>query len=402
MEPAAHPEVLARDWLPPIVVGRSREVAEAVRKLDPPTPCPPSPWVIAVAGPTGSGTSTVARRAAREVADRIRASVPGAPPRVLAVRTAFLRGTHGVVTAMLQRLQEGFDGRGFPVLEILAGLLRRLRREGRTTVLVLDDVAMAGPDLSPILRAFADPDRFLPEGESGLPPIFIILAGTTEALDAVARNSGPRLRLAPFVSVAGYGVQDLRSIVVDRCTRALGHPISGSTVDRLVARAVEEGGGAARVLELLRRELLGVTIREMRSGDVASRLRGVSIEPSVLRAIGEAAQSRPARLGEVRRLEAELARAEGARPLPTTTLWRRIVQLEQVGYVRREIRTGGSGGTVSLLRVLTPVDEWVTTNHRPGSRPGCERWDGSGSGEARPAEASALLPVGSVAAPNGL
>ncbi|MGC2206066.1 MAG: hypothetical protein WA719_09150, partial [Thermoplasmata archaeon] len=76
-----HPEVLAHDWLPPVVLGREAEVAEIVRRLDAPTPHAPAPWMVAVVGPRGSGTSSVARRAAREVADRVRISGSGVIPR---------------------------------------------------------------------------------------------------------------------------------------------------------------------------------------------------------------------------------------------------------------------------------------------------------------------------------
>src|SRR5208282_2927830 len=110
MQPTAHSEVLARDWLPPVVLGR-----------------------------------------APEVADRVRAALGEPFPRVLAIRTPFLRGPHGIATALVQRLDDGFDGRGFPVPEILAGLLRRLRREARPTVVLLDDVGVGGPDLAPVV-----------------------------------------------------------------------------------------------------------------------------------------------------------------------------------------------------------------------------------------------------------
>lgn len=373
----AHSEVLAHDWLPPVAFGRTREVEEVVRRLDPPTPHAPPPWLVAVAGPAGAGTSTIARRAAREVADRVRTAVPEPFPRTLSLRTPFLRGTHGVATALLQRFDDGFDGRGFPVPEILAGLLRRLRREPRPTVLVLDDVCVGGPDLVPVLRAFAQPDRFLPEGEFGLPPLWTILAGTPEGLEAVERGLAPRLTIGPWVRVPPYDATVLRTIVADRAERAMGHSAPAALLERIVTRAVEQGGGARRTIDLLRREVLGVTFRELTDGVLPSHFRGVSIEPSVVRAIGAASHGHAARLAEVRRLEAELAQADGARPLPTTTLWRRIVRLEQAGYVRREIRPGGPGGTLSTLRVLTPIDEWVTTPHRPGSRPADAPWGGT-------------------------
>jgi len=378
MPPTPHSEVLARDWLPPVVLGRAREVDEVVRRLDPPTPHAPRPWVVAVAGPCGSGTSTIARRAAREVADRVRAALGEPFPRLLSVRTPFLRGPHGVATALLQRIDEGFDGRGFPAAEILAGLLRRVRREARPTVVLLDDVGVGGPDLVPVLRAFAEPDRFLPEGESGLPRLWTILSGTPEGLQGIARDVGSRFPLRPFVSVTPYEPAALRSIVRDRAERTLGHSAPPALVERIVGRTIEDGGGARRAVELLRREILGATFRELRDGVSSAKLRGISVEPWVVRAIGVASQGHAARLGEVKRLEAELARAQGVRPLPTTTLWRRIVRLEQAGYVRREIRPGGNGGTLSVVRVLTPIDEWVTTAHRPGSRPDVVPWAGSG------------------------
>ena len=366
MQTTAHPEVLASDWVPPLAIGRNAEVAEVVRRLDPPRPSAPPPWVVAVAGPPGAGTSTVARIAAREVADRLRAALPGPSPRVLAVRTGTLRGSHGVASALLRRLDDGFDGRGFPVAEILAGFLRRLRREGRPTVLVLDDVGVGGPDLGPLLRAIGNPDRFLPEGEVGLPPLWTILAGSPDALHSVSVAVNARCPFGPFVGLRPYDERLLGSIVHDRVARALGAGVNEGLQRSIVARALEDGGGATRALDLLRRRIVGTPLR---TRDVPGPLRalGVSVEPHVLRAIEAASGGHSASLGEVRRCEAELARARGGRPLPATTLWRRIVRLERAGYVRREIRPGGIGGTRSIVRILAPVDEWVTTPNRPDS-----------------------------------
>jgi len=210
---ARHPEVLARDWLPPVATGREVEVAELVRRLDPPTPRAPPPWFVTVTGPRGTGTSTVARRAARTVADLLRALPAAGPPRVLPVRVAGLRGTHGVASALLRHLDAGFDGRGFSVVEILAGFLRRLRREGRPTVLVLDDLGVGAPDLGPILRALGNPDRFLPEGESGLPPTWTLLAGTREGIRGVESALEGSWPLGRSVDLEPYSDRILTSIV---------------------------------------------------------------------------------------------------------------------------------------------------------------------------------------------
>jgi len=370
MFPVAHPEVLSNDWLCPTPIAREREVHEVVRRLDPPRPAAPPPWIVAVAGPPGAGTSTVARRAAREVVERLRAGLGGEPPRLLHLRLAGLKGPHGVATALLRRLDTGFDGRGFPAAEILAGVLRRLRRDQRPFVIVLDDVGVGGPDLAPLLRALVDPDRFLPEGDHGLPPWWTVLAGTPEALAAPARALGSERPLQPFVTVVPYAAEALEAIVRDRAERALGRPAPAALLGSVVARTIEDGGGARRAIDLLRRELLGGA-RGLprgflpRDGELA-----IAIEPWVVDAIGRATHGTSVEVGALREVEAELARAEGYAPLPPTTLWRRIVRLEHAGYVRREIRTGGSGGSRSLVRVLTPIPEWVTVASVPQTRRG--------------------------------
>ncbi len=379
---ARHPEVLARDWLPPVATGRTVEVAEVVRRLDAPRPRAPPPWVVMVTGPSGSGTSTVARRAARTTADLLRAHSGGAPPQVLPVRTAGLRGTHGVASALLRHLDAGFDGRGFSVVEILAGFLRRLRREGRPSVLVFDDLGIGAPDLGPVLRALGNPDRFLPEGECGIPPTWTILAGTPDGFRAVESSLGGTVPLGRAVHLPPYSDRVLGEIVRDRAERSLGRPVAPELVHRIVIKAVEDGASAQVALDLLRRELVG--------GARAGRTRlpfgvgpaPVAVEPHVVRAIEMAVRGREARVGEVRRREAEFAEAEGNRPLPATTLWRRIVRLEQAGYLRREIRPGGMGGTRSVVRVLMPVDEWVTSTLRADTRRAGGSWVSSPWGPA--------------------
>jgi hypothetical protein len=358
MFPATNPEVLAREWLPPVALAREAELQAVLRRLDPPRPHAPAPWVVGIVGPPGSGTSTVARRAAREVVERVRAAGASPAPRTLPIRTALLRGPHGVATALLQRFDEGFDGRGFPTAEILAGVLRRLRREARPTVIVLDDVGVGGAELSPVLRALGEPDRFLPEGESGLPAVWTILAGTPEGLATAVEDVEPRFPVRPFIELAPYSAAALQAIVRDRFERACGRSPPADLTGRVVERAIEDGLGARRAVDLLRREILGPP--GPRNPDAVRRPGRLVIEPRIVHAIGAASRGVSAPLAEIRRFEAEIAARQGVRPLPTTTFWRRLVRLERAGYVRREIRTGGSGGTRSVLRLLSPIDEWVT------------------------------------------
>ncbi len=384
MEPVANPEVLSNDWLPPVPIAREHEVREVVRRLDPPRPVAPPPWIVGVAGPSGSGSSTVARRAAREVLEELRRSPSHRAARLLALRVAFLKGPHGVATALLQRFDDGFDGRGFPVPEILAGFLRRLRREGRALVLVLDDIGLGGPDLGPVLRAIASPDRFLPEGEHGLPPIWTVLAGSLEGLERVAGAVGPGPTVRPFVELRAYAPELLSTIVADRALRALGREAPSGWVRPAVAAAVEEGGGSRRAIDHLRRHLLSRGVMSPAEFVAREADPTIAIEPWLLGAFARAGRVRSPRLGDVRRWQAELARRQGSVPLPATTLWRRVVRLERAGYLRREVRTGGDGGSRSIVRLLVPVDEWLTGPVRPRTHPSAAAPDARAEAAAGP------------------
>src|SRR5579862_4754616 len=142
-----HPEVLHPDWLPPTLIGRAAELDRLRTILGDPLPARPMPWIAGVHGPPGAGTSATARLAARRLVDAYRRERPRAtPPVLVAVRVRWCAGTHGVATALLQSLDDGFSGRGFPVVEIVAGFLRRLARLGRPAVVVLDDVGPDTPD----------------------------------------------------------------------------------------------------------------------------------------------------------------------------------------------------------------------------------------------------------------
>ncbi len=351
-----HPEVLAADWVPPVPVGRRRELERLVEWLGDPLPPDPRPWGAAILGPPGSGTSTLARLAARRLYEASRREGWTRPPLGVAVRVRWSRGTHAVASELLQRLDEGFRGQGFPTAEIVAGFLRRLRRESRPAIVVLDDLGPGMADVRPLLRAFAHPDRFLPEGESGTPTIWTILAGTPEAggsWESAAREGFP---IAHRIALPPYTEAELRAILEDRWRRAAGNPPRESDVTRLMARSIAGGGGASRAMDLLRRELLGagsgLPQRPFASRGTPAPL---AVEPRVLEALASAAVSGVADLSEIRHWEERLAREQGVRPMPATTLWRRMVRLEAAGYLRREVRPGGAGGTRSRVALLEPA-----------------------------------------------
>ncbi|HZY70561.1 MAG TPA: hypothetical protein VFF67_06260 [Thermoplasmata archaeon] len=358
-----HPEVLLPDYVPPVPFGRSGELARLRRWLGDPFPVAPRPWAAAVVGPRGSGTSVVARAAARGLLEAVRRESPGPTPRLLTARVRACRSAHAVATALLAQMDDGFHGRGFRAIEVAAGVLRRIRRDAAPTVIVLDDIGPGVGELTDLLRAFLRPARFLPEGGEELPPLWLIIAGVPEATGTWSRSASFGLRIEQTVRLPPYDAGQIERIVRDRAGRALGREAPLDLVARVTGRAVTEGTGAARAVDLLRRALVGNWIGDRLDGPASEDRR--PIEPRILRALNRAGAHRGARLGEVRFWEARYAEEEGDRPMAPTTLWRRIVRLEAEGVVRRQVRTGGAGGTESIVELVEPGAPLPLTAPRP-------------------------------------
>lgn len=349
-----HPEVLARDWLPPVLLDRAREVAEVRRRVEAALESARDRAVMVIGAP-GSGTSSVARAASRAILQELRHDPAHPPPLLACVRSDAGRGSQSIATSLLQLLDPGFSGRGFHTTEILAGFLRRLRRQERPCVVVLDDIGPGTNDLKPILRAFSAPDCFLPEGESGMPPLALVLAGSPDARGAWAEAArrgwaaDHRVRLTPYAPIS------IERILRDRAQRALGREPPEEWFSRFLRRVRARAPGATLALQLLARELAEPAAPSARSISVGVEFPTSLLEPPLLAALARASSRRQATVAELRRWEAEYAEREGSRPLPATTFWRRIVRLESVGLVHREVRAGGAGGTRSVVELLRPI-----------------------------------------------
>ena len=358
-----HPEVLSPEFVPPTLFGREREL-QRLRQLLTPGDGRIASRCALVRGPAGSGTSAVARLAARRVVEEVRSVVGFDAPLVVTLRAPAHRGTHGLAAELLRRLDDGFEPRGFHTMEMLAGFLRRLNRDGRSAVVVVDDVGPAGPDLIPFFRAFSRPDRFLPEGDDLHVSTWFLLAGRTEAMRVWTQSVRWGISADRRVDLVPYSRAELDTIVRDRAQRALGHSPLAAVLTRVGERASADGSSAVRALQLLRRELLGPEPRGRPAGPALPGGRSLlDVEPHLLDALEVALADHPAELGALRTEEARCARVAGRRPLPSTTLWRRLLRLETAGLVRRRVRTGGPGGTRSTLELLRPINEWPV---RPG------------------------------------
>lgn len=359
-----HPEVLAPDYVPPTLPFRTEAVARLLAGSSAASGETP---VAAVRGPSGSGTSAVARLVARRWGDDLRRSgAAGGPPVVVAVRLRWCRGVQSAAGALVQCLDEGFKPEGFPTNEILAGFLRRLHRDRRPAVVVLDDLGRSTPDPAPIVRALRFPHRFLPEGVDRAPWVGLVLAGHADAESIWNRAETAGIPSEAFATLRPYSPAELREILRDRLARALGRPAPETLLEELVGTATALPGGASRAMTGLRRTLLGAEEASERPTLVsAPGAEPFPLESHLLEALERSGRGRSTSLGAIRSWEARLAREGGRPPMPATTLWRRLMRLEGLGLVRRTVRPGGPGGTRSTVELLEPVTDWpVRPAHR--------------------------------------
>ncbi|HEV2429082.1 MAG TPA: hypothetical protein VGV64_04440, partial [Thermoplasmata archaeon] len=272
------------------------------------------------------------------------------------VRVRWSHGTVDVASELVRSLDPEFEGRGFPIVEILAGFLRRLERSRRPAVVVLDDLGPDVPDIGPVVRALRSPIRFLPEGIDDPPRVWLLLAGRSEPSYCWQRADRAGAPIERTVLLPPYTDREIREIVGDRARRALGREAPPGTVERIVDRAIDGGLGLPKAIDLLRQAILGP--ERLRPGSPyrpPSARSAALVEPRLLLALRKATERGPAELRQLRAWEAKFAQEAGLRPLPTTTLWRRIVRLEAAGIVRRSVRTGGNGGTRSSLELVRPI-----------------------------------------------
>jgi len=363
-----NPEVLAHDWMPPHPLLREAAISELTALLTEP-PGLGERLPVVVEGPPGSGTSLLARWVARETAMH-RRGPDGRIPHVVATRVRWCSGSTAVAGSLLRTYDEGFREHGFSIAEVMAGFIRRSLREGRPVTVLLDDLSAGCPEVGPIVRALVHPERFLPEGVEGSVPVQVILAGSGGARGAFAQVEREGVGLSRRIRLPPYSAEELRRIIEDRARSALGGPTPEGLVERLTQRAMSEGRGASRALELLRLELSddepylsappSISLGALFPSELGRR---------VLRALSAAGPSGPVDLATVRAVESRLARASGDRPLAPTTFWRQIIRLEQAGVISREVRSGGPGGSRSRIRLLSPAPDGRAVTGPRGTPP---------------------------------
>ena len=166
MSTVPHPEVLSPEFVPPTLFGRERELEQLRRLLTSPPDEPVGPRCALVRGPSGSGTSSLVRVAARRLSEEVRRTQSSEPPLVVLLRVPACRGTHGLAAELVRRLDDGFEPRGFHTMEMLAGFLRRLNRQARPAIVVLDDVGPAARTWFPSFEPSLAPTGSFRKGRS--------------------------------------------------------------------------------------------------------------------------------------------------------------------------------------------------------------------------------------------
>lgn len=368
---AIHPEVLSPEWLPPVPLGRRGDLASLDRWLTEPVDARSRSSAAVVVGPRGSGTSVLARLAARSwVESQPSGLAPGGAVRVR-VALPEVHGAQGAAGELLRGLDPEYEPRGFPVADLMAGFLRRLRSAGRPAVVVFDDLGPDAPDLARVCAALLDPDGFLPEGGDGVPAIAVLLAGSPEGLHVIGKEKLGR-RLEPrTLRLLPYSEAELAAIVQDRAERSLGRSVPAEWVERVVRKVRRDNGSAVRAIELLRRELVTRYASEVGPVyPVPGVTPSIPIEPPLWHALEQLEEGMPVRIGELRNRARQAARTRGELPIAATTFWRRIIRLERAGVLRRSVRTGGSGGSLSTVVLAQPLRDWATVTDRFRTPPG--------------------------------
>lgn len=360
------PRVLSVEWTPPRLIGRE-ELAGELQALLPYPAHPHRRASVVLAGARGVGSSTLARRFVQNVHDLWWNSTRRShPPLLLRADLAESPSPSRAAATLFRGLDPDFDPRGTSTEMLLLLLLRRLRTVQRPTVVWVDQVREGFPGVVRLLRPLLDPDRLLPEGSQGLPPLVVTVSGETQALEgreeiAPGCLPGPTLyrRLSPL------SPEEVRQALEERARLAFESPPSTAALLEMRDLLLTKGWGVALGAELLRESGRRAEARgapRIEPCDVTPppdpttpRRNARALDACILEALrAESVGSTGGGLAlpELRARVVLRCQEEGL-PWPTSSqLWRHTVRLERAGAFHREVRMGGRGG--SATRFVLP------------------------------------------------
>lgn len=345
------PRALGRLWVPPTLVGRD-DLLSGLETWVFSGLTPGSRVALSLSGPHGAGTSAVAARLIGLAKGRLVRPGSKGVPLVLRADATLVRTPSTLVTAFFRGIDPDFSGKGASSEFLTLLLLRRIRTIGRPTIIWVDQVPAKTGELGRVLGALAQPSRTLPEVPEGLPTMLMITSGASDPFPEGVETL--RTPLAPLLG------NDLRRAITVRANAAFAAPASPEAVAAIADLSVARGWGLSMVGELLaeagrRVEVRGGRWLEVEDVDLPTNLpRGPSdpegfeaILLEVLRA-GKA----PVSVGHLRSALTEACSVRGTRIPTPARLWRHLVRLELKGILLREVRLGGRGGSMTLLRFL--------------------------------------------------
>ncbi len=372
------PRVLSGEWIPPRLLGRE-DLLDELRSLLPYPAHPHRRASVVLSGAPGVGTSTLARHFVQDVHDLWWNSARRSHmPLLLRADLSESPSPSRAVSALFGGIDPDLDPRGTSTEMLLLLLLRRLRTVQRPTVVWIDQVRVGFPGVVRLLRPLLDPDRLLPEGTQGLPPLVVAVSGETEALEGreeIAPGSlpGPTLhrRLAPL------SPEEAREALECRARLAFENPPSPEALLEMRDLLLTKGWGVALGAELLResgRRAEARGARRIEPCDVTPprdpatpRRNARALDACILEALrAETAGSTGSGLSlpELRARVVLRCQEEGL-PWPSSSqLWRHTVRLERAGAFHRDVRMGGRGGSVT--RFVLPT---LPSPHPPDGPP---------------------------------
>ena len=348
------PRVLEPGWVSPRLLGQD-DLLTRLRTSVLLGLTPGARVAVSIAGPKGSGTSSVARWLVDSASAHI--ARPGAKgaPLLLHVDATACRTPLALVTALFRGIDPTFVGRGASTEFFTLLFLRRIRTVGRPAVIWFDQVPSKPAEIGRVLGSISEPARLLPEGPEGLPAMLVVTSGASDPIPGAV--GALRTALPPLLG------QDLRQAIMARATAAFAVAPSSEAIRALADLSVARGWGLSMVGELLTeagrraeaRSASRLEVEDVALPDHVPR-HGADAEGfgvAILEVLRAANGSLAA--GELRQqVEARCAELGIRAPTPAR-LWRHAVRLEKRGVVRREIRLGGSGGSRTLVSLTGAV-----------------------------------------------
>ncbi len=264
-----------------------------------------------------------------------------------------------MVQALFRGLDPAFNAQGAATEHLTLLWLRRMRSEGGTFQIWLDNFPGSWHALARFLPPLLDPRQILPEGVAGLPGFTVVLSGEGPARPWEDLPGNP-----PAMAAPAWSRPELELLA----RRVLAGPGAGAPDPKASGRLVEllltQDRGVSPLPEILSRarsHARDAGRAELEAEDLETprqvpwRLRqSRSFDALLLGFLRETAKEAPLALSDLTRGLRGRCAALGIPAPSVARLWRRLRRLETLGLLSREIRVGGPGGTRSLLTLCYP------------------------------------------------